>query len=384
VHAVWELTLACDLRCRHCGSRAGRARPDELSLGEALDLVEQLADFGVQEVTLIGGEVYLYRGWRQVARAIAARGISCAMVSGGRGLSPSVARQAREAGVQSVSVSIDGLEATHDALRGVDGAYRAARAALENCRTVGLPVALNTQVNRENLAQLDALCDLLLVEGCHGWQLMMTVPAGQAADDAQLPLQPGDMVPLFSALERIAGRCAEAGVKFLPGNNIGYFGPLESRLRRQLRDSCDISCRAGRSTLGIESSGDIKGCPSLPTRGYAGANIRDHRLQAIWERSDALRFMRDRSVERLWGFCRSCYYAEACHGGCSWTATSLFGRPGNNPYCHHRVLELARRGLRERLLLRERAPGQAFDHGRWELVVEEMTESQESTCPKTP
>ncbi len=59
VYAVWEVTLACDLSCRHCGSRAGRARPDELTTAEALDLVAQMADLGVMELTLIGGEAYL-------------------------------------------------------------------------------------------------------------------------------------------------------------------------------------------------------------------------------------------------------------------------------------------------------------------------------------
>src|SRR5712671_4515982 len=39
IYAVWEITLACDLACRHCGSRAGRARPDELSTEACLDLV---------------------------------------------------------------------------------------------------------------------------------------------------------------------------------------------------------------------------------------------------------------------------------------------------------------------------------------------------------
>jgi MoaA/NifB/PqqE/SkfB family radical SAM enzyme len=24
VHVVWEVTLACNLKCQHCGSRAGR------------------------------------------------------------------------------------------------------------------------------------------------------------------------------------------------------------------------------------------------------------------------------------------------------------------------------------------------------------------------
>ena len=40
------MTLACDLACRHCGSRAGRARPDELTTAEALNLVDQMADLG--------------------------------------------------------------------------------------------------------------------------------------------------------------------------------------------------------------------------------------------------------------------------------------------------------------------------------------------------
>lgn len=104
VHAVWELTLACDLACNHCGSRAGRARPDELTVEEALALVGQLAELGVQEVTLIGGEAYLYPGFTQVVRAIRARGMSCALVTGGRRLDRERARAAREAGVQSVSM----------------------------------------------------------------------------------------------------------------------------------------------------------------------------------------------------------------------------------------------------------------------------------------
>ena len=51
-------------------------------------------------------------------------------------------------------------------------------------------------------------------------------------------------------------------------------------------------------------------------------------------------------------------------------AHALFGRRGNNPYCHHRALELQREGLRERVVLRERAPGRPFDYGRFELVLE--------------
>src|SRR5690348_741536 len=70
LYAVWEVTLRCDLSCRHCSSRAGRARPDELTTAEALNLVEQLADLGVLEVTLIGGEAYLREDWTEIIAAI--------------------------------------------------------------------------------------------------------------------------------------------------------------------------------------------------------------------------------------------------------------------------------------------------------------------------
>ncbi len=68
--AVWELTLRCDLACRHCGSRAGRARPDELTTDECLDLVRQLAELGTREVAIIGGEAYLRDDWLEIVAAV--------------------------------------------------------------------------------------------------------------------------------------------------------------------------------------------------------------------------------------------------------------------------------------------------------------------------
>lgn len=371
IYAVWELTLRCDLACRHCGSRAGRPRPDELTLPEALDLVEQLADLGVREVTLIGGEAYLYDGWLEVVRAIVRHDMVCTVTSGGRGFTPALARAAAEAGVQSVSISIDGGPETHDRLRGLKGAHRSAVAALDALRAAGIQLAINTQVNRRNRGELEQVFELAREHGCHGWQVFLTVPMGRACDDPDLLLQPYDVLELLPVLGDLHTRCAAEGIRLLPGNNVGYFGPQEHRLRGALRAPSQASCAAGRVVIGIEANGDIKGCPSLPTRDWVGGNVREHRLRDIWERSPALRYTRDRTVEHdLWGYCKTCYYAEVCRGGCTWTAHTLFGRPGNNPYCHHRALDLQSKGLRERLVPVAEAPGEAFDYGRWVLLLE--------------
>lgn len=372
IYAVWELTLACDLACRHCGSRAGGARPDELTTLEACDLVRQMADLGVREVALIGGEVYLHDGWLDVVREVRRCGMQCTVVTGGRGMTLERAQEAKAAGVQSMAVSIDGAEATHDRLRGFSGSYAAARKALENARTVGMQVAVNTQINRLSMRDLPSIFEVLVACGAHGWQIQLTVPVGRAADEPDVILQPYDLLEVFPILAELKERCNAAKIKMLPGNNVGYYGPFEHLLRSHTTEKHGESCSAGRSTLGIESNGDIKGCPSLPTESWVGGNIRQHKLREIWERSAALRHMRDRGPEERWGYCKSCYYGSVCRGGCTWMATALFGKPGNNPFCHHRALEMQRMGKRERVTLIQQAEGLPFDRGAWKLDIEDL------------
>ena len=87
------------------------------------------------------------------------------------------------------------------------------------------------------------------------------------------------------------------------------------------------------------------------------------------------RLCRDYGVEQrtladLWGFCRVCYYAETCMAGCTAMSEPLLGRPGNNPYCHHRALEMDRVGMRERVEMVAAAGPESFAHGLFRLIRE--------------
>ncbi len=370
--AVFEITLACDLGCRHCGSRAGRARPDELNTEECLDLIDQFADLGVAEVALIGGEAYLRDDWCQIIRRVKERGMSPIMTTGGRGMTAERAKQAAEAGLDSASVSIDGLEETHDTLRGAVGSHASAIEALRNLREAGVGVSVNSQINRLSMHELPALLERVIAEGAHSWQIQITVANGRAADEPEILLQPYDLLELFPMIDKLADRCAEADVLLWPGNNVGYFGPYEAKIRRATSPGHTGHCSAGRSGLGVEADGTIKGCPSLATANWGGGNIRDNKLVDIWQRSERLRYNREREENELWGYCRTCYYAEVCKGGCTWTGESLLGRPGNNPMCHHRALEHQSLGKRERIAQVSAAPGVPFDHGRFEIIVEDL------------
>ena len=84
----------------------------------------------------------------------------------------------------------------------------------------------------------------------------------------------------------------------------------------------------------------------------------------------------DMKATDLRGFCAGCYYADECRGGCHWTSHVLLGDRGDNPFCHHRALELMHQGVRERVVLAEPAPGKPFDHARYEIVREAFPEDE--------
>jgi radical SAM protein with 4Fe4S-binding SPASM domain len=381
-YVVWELTLRCDQPCTHCGSRAGDPRERELSTEEAMAVVDQLAAAGTLEVVLIGGEAYLHPGFLQIVAALCKRGVRASMTTGGRGVTAELAQQLAAAGIHSVSVSIDGLEATHDLMRAARGSFRSATAALGHLKAAGIRISTNTNLNRLNEADLEELYLHLKAQGVKSWQLQITAPLGRAADRPAMLLQPWDLlqvVPRIAALKRRA--FDEARMVIMPGNNLGYFGPEEGLLRSPPPEKSDHwqGCQAGKLVAGIESNGAFKGCPSLQSS-YIGGNLREKPLQEIWDTAPQLAFTRKRTVEDLWGFCRTCPFAATCLGGCSFTAHSLFGRPGNNPYCHYRARALAAQGKRERLVLKQAAPGVPFDHGLFEISLEAL----DAPDPKPP
>lgn len=374
-YAVWELTLKCNLACSHCGSRAGHARVNELSTEEAINLVSQLAEVGITEVTLIGGEAFMRPDWLTIARTISDAGMRCTMTTGGFGISLEMAHQMKQSGLALVGISVDGLETTHDHLRGKKGSWQSAFRTMSHFQAVGLPYSCNTQINRLSAPELPLIYEKIRDAGVGAWQIQLTVPMGNAADNADILLQPYELLDLYPLLVRVVSRARREGIFVVPGNNIGYYGPYERLLNGQgSKWGFWQGCGAGLNTLGIEADGTIKGCPSLPTSAYAGGNIRERSLKGIVESSQQIRFNLNagtpKGTAHMWGFCKTCEFAQLCRGGCSWTAHVFFNRRGNNPYCHHRALTNAQTGVRERICPRVRAKGLPFDNGEFDIIIE--------------
>lgn len=373
-YAVWEITLKCNLRCIHCGSRAGDKRPAELDTAEALDLVHQLAEIGIKEVSLIGGEAFLRPDWLDIAREITACGMRLTMTTGAFGMTQKMADAMAEAGFTAVGISVDGLQETHNLLRGREKSWEWCFKAIQAVRNAGMKIGANTQINRLSAPQLPKIYQHLHEAGVRGWQLQFTVPMGNAADRPELLMQPHELNDIFPVIHYLWNRGADEKPYVYPGNNVGYFGPYERRFRTiEGSEAADIGfwqgAVGGVLTLGIEADGTIKADPSLPTDDYAGGNIREQSLRDIVMTADRLCYNDLADNSHLWGFCKTCEFGEVCRAGDTWTSHVYFDRKGNDPLCHHRSLHHAARGLAEQTVMRIRPEGIPFDNGVYDTKV---------------
>jgi radical SAM protein with 4Fe4S-binding SPASM domain len=370
-YAIWETTLRCNQACRFCGTRAGRARPDELTTAEALQLIDQLAEIGVREVAMHGGETFLREDWLELVSAIASHDMTPSIVTGGRGVDATLAKKAQAAGLVAASVSIDGREPTHDDLRNIPGSYRGAHRAVRSFLDAGILCGCNTQINRQNMGEIPALFEDLSQYPLYGWQVQLMAPMGRAADEPDLVLEPYDLLEIMPMLARLRVLADSRGIALWPGDNVGYFGPFEHTLRDQrVPGGHSSGCGGGILAIGIEANGDIKGCSAMSSDGFIAGNIRQHRLRTLWDEAAELKFMRCFDESKLWGYCAGCYYASVCRAGCVWTSATILGRYGNCPYCHHRALEYLNAGKRERLTRTRIAPGKIRDRAEFGLEIE--------------
>jgi radical SAM protein with 4Fe4S-binding SPASM domain len=326
---VWEVTLACDAACIHCGSWAGRARAHELSTQEALATCAALAELGVREVTLSGGEPLMRPDWEQIVAALRSHGLVAEVISNGLALDSAKAGRLARSGVRTVSLSVDGDAPVHDRLRGVPGAFARVMAGARALRAEGIRVGAVTQVCRLNLDRL-AIIESALHEGGFGaWQLQLTMPVGRCSRDLAI-----DPSQVRQVIEFIADDMRPNRLPSYGADNIGWMLPCEPKLRSVVRptDRAFRGCQAGLGVIGLTSDGTVRGCLSMPPA-FDEGNLRQRSLREIWENPDGFAYNRCFSPASATGACRECEFLRLCRGGCKTLAHAAGRGLGENPYC---------------------------------------------------
>ncbi|HKQ61641.1 MAG TPA: radical SAM protein [Candidatus Polarisedimenticolaceae bacterium] len=339
----WNLTYRCNLACEHCYLDAG-ARPQvetenftdrsELSTEQCYDVIEQIAGFAPEALTILtGGEPLLRRDILAIVRRAAERGLWVVVGTNGVKISATLARLLADHGVRGMSLSLDALDPeAHDRFRRVRGAWQNTVDGAKILRDAELPFIVQTTVGAHNAHELEAIAEFAHRElAAKVWNLYFLVPTGRGPFVSDISREEYDAV-----LERLAriqrgygssmmvnAKCAPHHVRQLLAED-----PPSPLLRTYAGGAG--GCPAGTHYLGIRPNGDLTPCPYLPV--FAG-NLRRERLDELWRNSEL--FVRIRERGGLGGRCGACELGGVC-GGCRARAFGVTGDyMAEDPLCTH-------------------------------------------------
>lgn len=331
--------MACNMSCKHCGSRCNtQTRPDELTMEEIEKVAFDLGKLGVIYVTLSGGEPLLHPRWEEIAKILKKNNVIPNMISNGWFITEDVISRALKAGISNIACSLDGLKSTHDYIR-QEGAFDRVNQALEIMTKMNMPSSIITTITRMNMEMLDDIYQYLVKKKVYSWQIQIGTPMGNLKDRSDQVILPLEIDQIIDFAHKVM---KEEKLKIHIADCIGYYSIKDVEVRKNSSPFPNATgiwsgCGAGKNSLGILSNGDIVGCTSIRFPAFIEANVKEKSLVEIWNNPSAFSWNRDLTCDELVGFCGMCKYAWKCLGGCSTSKTTFVGNLKENLYCSYRI-----------------------------------------------
>ncbi|MCF8079835.1 MAG: radical SAM protein, partial [Desulfobacterales bacterium] len=178
---AWEVTRNCNLSCVHCRA-AATCGPytGELDTPSAFKLLDEVSRTGSPIVILTGGEPLLREDIFDIAAYGTKKGLRMVMAPNGTLITSASAQKMVEAGIQRISISLDGATAErHDRFRGVEGAFSGALSGIEHAKAAGLEFQINTTVTQANLKDIEKIHRRAEELGAVAHHIFLLVPTGR-------------------------------------------------------------------------------------------------------------------------------------------------------------------------------------------------------------
>lgn len=315
---VWEITVGCNLRCRHCGSACTEGQADELNTEEGLDLIDDIMRLKPSEITLTGGEPFLRKDWYVLAKRISEYNVKLRIITNGTCVTPDVVRLLADANVEVVGVSLDGTCELHNNIRNTN-CYNQCFKALTLLKEAGISTSVNTTVMKNNISILPQIKKELQNAGVKAWQIQPGIASGRLAEHRDWMIVPDDMEKLIDyAYDE---NLKDENLKIFLPDTVGYYSNKEMLSRKIACGSNEYpvwsGCNAGIRSVGILSNGDVIGCLSIRDQSFIEGNVRNRSIFDIWNDKDSFAWRRQLTPKKLSGHCQSCKYAHLCLGGCT-------------------------------------------------------------------
>src|SRR4030042_2489101 len=327
-YLFWECTTRCNLNCLHCGSDCLKDSSfHDMPIKDFLLALDTIEKHSINlTVVLTGGEPLMRKDIEICGREIRKRGMRWSLVSNGHLYNKERHISLLNAGLGALTISMDGLEESHNWLRNSDNNFKKVENAISLAASSSrLNFDVVTCVNKRNINELPHIRNLLIQKGVSAWRLFTIVPIGRAKNNPDLFLSDTQFVELLNIISDFRNDKV-IDVKF---SCEGFVDKYELKIR----DSY-FFCRAGINIGSILIDGSISACPNID-RTFSQGNIYRDDFYNIWQTK--FESFRDRSWTKT-GKCADCNEYKDCQGN---GFHNWHGDKKNVLVCHNEQIEKA-------------------------------------------
>ncbi|MFC1902306.1 radical SAM protein [Chloroflexota bacterium] len=337
IHPVWEVTNACNLKCKQCHACSGKPAPGELTTAEGKKLLDSLA--GIKEFRMLalgGGEPLVRPDIVELIAYARNLGLEISIATNGTLLTAELAREFKKLGVANIAVGLNANDETiHEQITSVPGSFAMSKNAVYATLEAGMNLQINTTVMKENRPAIPGLLDFASAVSAQIVLLYQLVPEGRGEEEMELSMREYHSLTEMVADKQRTNRaiieptCSPQYWAYLLSRKINHQGRQPPRLEMKLAETLFKGCVAGSGLCYVKPEGDVWPCPFVP---ISAGNVRDHPLEQLWYHSELFNNLRDR--EKLTGEkCPSCQFKKMC-GGCRGRAYAHSGDYlGDDPLC---------------------------------------------------
>ena len=304
-----------------------------MTLGECFQIADEIIDLHCKELTFIGGEIFLYKGWEKIANYLSKAGIVVNLMSNGYRIGKNEINQIKFANLSNVGISLDGMQDDHNKIRNNKNSFTQVQKAFDLLNQAEIPIGVVTSLLEMNYSSLNMLYKFLVENKVTLWQLQLVNPMGNMSDKKELILNRKHIPSLINFIRE---KNKDRYMLIVAGDNIGYYDDNEMYIRGTKSPLCYWSgCQAGISSLFIDSVGNVKGCGAIYDKKFIEGNVRLSSLSAIWKNKLNFSYNRKFRTDLLTGHCRNCDFGSVCKGGCRASNYFMSGSLYENAFCAH-------------------------------------------------
>ena len=326
VSVFLEITAACNLRCRHCIVAAGAKLKGELTTERWLQLIHEMAEFGVENIAFSGGEPLIHPDFHRLVEKARSEGMTIQVATNGTLITPETALWLREVDAE-VQVSLDGSRPEiHDYMRAGHEAFAHAIAGIKSLVEAGHKVTVGTVVTTINQEDISAIVELVEELGVSSFRLIPFVPAGRGEHYANMEVAPAEMKKITQYLHdlRSKTRLNIAVMEFEDMLN-------GKRCAEPVNLSRGLGCSGAVTYATITPTGELLPCHFF--EGVRADSVASNSFAEVWNRSRFLNYFRQLTVADLHGKCRQCQWLGQCGGSCRATNFAKGDFLGSNYAC---------------------------------------------------